>query len=84
MTIEQGEKAHFSLEFVALARKNGVTVYSFSQTIQGAPSAKTLANFKAGGLAYRNLFVGQYTVRFLMGDSLSGRIGSVSAPLTVD
>jgi VWFA-related protein len=81
-TIEQGEKAHFSGEFVALARKSGVTVDSFSQTIQGTPSAETLAKIKAGGLAYNtylDLPVGQYTVCCLMRDKLSGRIGGVSA-----
>jgi hypothetical protein len=33
---------------------------------------------------YLELPSGQYTVRFLMRDNLSGKIGSVSAPLTVD
>lgn len=87
MTIEQGEKAHFSVEFVALALKNGVTADTVSQNIQGTPTPETLAKIKAGGLVYNNyleLPSGQYTVRFLMRDNLSGKIGSVSAPLTVD
>ena len=87
MTIEQGEKTRFSVEFVALAIKNGVTADTVSQNIQGTPTPETLAEIKAGGLVYNNyleLPSGQYTVRFLMRDNLSGKIGSVSAPLTVD
>jgi hypothetical protein len=87
MTMEQREKTHFSVEFVALALKNGITVDSLTQNIQGTPTPETLAQIKAGGLTYNNyleLPSGQYTVRFLMRDNLSGRIGSVSAPLTVD
>ncbi len=72
------------MEFVALALKNGVTVGNFSQNIQGTPTPETLTKIKTGGLSYNNyleLPSSQYTVRFVMRDNLSGRIGSVSAPL---
>jgi VWFA-related protein len=49
MTIEQGEKTHFSVEFVALALKNGVTADTVSQNIQGRPHLKRWQKLKPEG-----------------------------------
>ena len=46
-----------------------------------------MAKLKNEGLAYANsleLLPGQYMVRFVVRDNLTGKLGSVSAPLTVD
>src|SRR5580704_247500 len=50
----------------------------------GADPASALDKIKAEGIFYRNaleLLPGMYQVRFVVRDNLSGRIGSVSAPL---
>jgi VWFA-related protein len=87
VTIQQTDKSHYDLDVFFMAMKNGAAADSYGQTIQGTPTAETLAKMKADGLAYNNsleLGPGEYTVRFVVRDNLSGRVGSVSAPLTVN
>jgi VWFA-related protein len=76
------ENGRFQLEFVAMARDlAGKTVAELSQTIRG-PATDQLRN----GFTYRNAAIlspGEYQVRFVFRDSLSGQIGSVLAPLRV-
>lgn len=87
ITVGHGEKAGFDLDVFFVAIKNGVAANSLSQTIRGTPTPETLAKLRADGLAYKSsleLPPGQYTVRFVVRDNLSGRLGSVSAPLTVN
>jgi len=60
---------------------------TISQTLEGPTSADTVTKLRADGLTYNNRLVlpaGQYTVRFVVRDNPSGRVGSVTAPLTVD
>ncbi len=88
VTIE-GERNLMDLEFaiIALTAKSGTAADTISQTLQGAAKPETLAKLRADGLAYSNaleLPPGQYTVRFVVRDNPSGKIGSVSAPLTVN
>lgn len=88
VTIE-GERNQMDLEFaiIALSSKSGTTADTISQTLQGAAKVETLSKLRAEGLAYSNtleLAPGQYTVRFVVRDNPSGKIGSVSAPLTVN
>ncbi len=88
VTIE-GERNQMDLEFaiIALTAKSGTAADTISQTLQGAAKPETLAKLRAEGLAYSNtleLPPGQYTVRFVVRDNPSGKIGSVSAPLTVN
>ena len=83
----QEDKPGFDLDVLSVAIKDGVAANSLSQTVRGTPTAETLAKLKAGGLAYKNaieLPPGKYTVRFVVRDNLNGKIGSVSAPLTVN
>jgi len=87
VTIEQTNDTHYDLDFFFMAFKNGSAADSYGQTIHGTPSAETLAKLRTDGLAYNNsldLPSGEYTVRFVVRDNLSGKIGSVSAPLTVN
>jgi hypothetical protein len=88
VTIE-GEHNQMDLEFaiIALASKSGTAADTISQTLQGAAKPETLAKLRADGIAYNNeleLPPGQYMVRFVVRDNPSGKIGSVSAPLTVN
>lgn len=86
VTIE-GERNVFDLDFMAIATKDGSTVASVTQPAKGALSPENLAKVKASGVLYSNSFVlppGSYQVRVLVRDNLSGKMGSVTAPLTVD
>lgn len=88
ITIE-GERSSLNLDIavVALTAKNGTAADSLSQTLQGAAKPETLAVLRSQGLAYNNLLElppGQYSVRFVVRDNPSGKVGSVTAPLTVN
>lgn len=86
VTIE-GARNVFDLDFLAVATKDGNTVASVSQPAKGALSPENLAKVKASGVLYSNSLLlppGSYQVKVLVRDNLSGRLGSVSAPLTVD
>ena len=85
--IDQGDRNKFDVDLVAMAIKNGVDAADVAQTLRGAMPADMLAKVQSGGLSYRNhlqLAPGEYSVRFVVRDNLSGRIGSVTAPLTVN
>jgi VWFA-related protein len=78
----------FNLEFAAVAYKEGKNAGHAGDSLQGHLKDATLAKFKVKGLNYEdslsNLSPGEYRVRFVVRDNLSGRVGSVSAPLVVN
>ncbi len=85
--IDEADKNRFELEFVARATKKGTIADTVGQTINGTLPPDALAKIKADGIFYRNsldLARGEYRVRFVVRDNLSGRIGSVIVPLTVE
>ena len=88
VTVE-GERnlVNLDIAIVAFRSKTGATADTISQTLEGPTSAGTLTKLRADGLTYNNtlrLPAGQYTVRFVVRDNPSGKVGSVTAPLTVD
>ncbi|MGA8022974.1 MAG: VWA domain-containing protein [Candidatus Acidiferrales bacterium] len=85
--IDERDKNRFDIDFIAQATKVGAPVRDAAQTIKGAVPAASMDKIKADGILYQNaleLPAGDYQVRFVVRDNLSGRIGSVSAPLTVN
>lgn len=85
--INEADRNRFDVEFLAQATKKGVTADTVGQTIKGTLPANALARVKADGIFYKNsldLAPGEYQVRFVVRDNLSGRIGSVIVPLTVN
>jgi VWFA-related protein len=85
--IDEADKNRFDVEFVARATKKGVVGDTVGQTIKGTVPPNGLAKIKADGIFYRNSFdlpPGEYQVQFVVRDNLSGRIGSVIVPLTVN
>lgn len=85
--IDEADKNRFDVDFVAQASAKGNPVSSAGQTTKGTVPAANLAKIKADGIFYQNaleLPPGSYDVRFVVRDNLSGRIGSVTAPLTVN
>ena len=85
--IDERDKNRFDIDFVAQASKVGAPVGNAGQTIKGTVPAASMDKIKADGILYQNaleLPAGNYQVRFVVRDNLSGKIGSVSAPLTVN
>jgi VWFA-related protein len=85
--IDEADKNRFDVDFIAQATRNGAPAANAGQSIKGMVPPASLAKIKAEGIFYNNaleLPAGSYQVRFVVRDNLSGRIGSVSAPLTVN
>lgn len=90
----EGTQNAFNLAVAAVAtksagKKEGVSVVAdnVSEDVKGNLKPESVANLRSHGLAYNNvleLAPGQYSVRFVVRDNLSGRMGSVSAPVTVN
>ncbi len=85
--INEADNNRFDVEFVARAAKKGTIADTVGQTVKGTLPPNALAKIKADGIFYRSSFdlsPGEYQVRFVVRDNLSGRIGSVIVPLTVN
>jgi hypothetical protein len=85
--IDEADKNRFDVDFIAQATLNGAPVGTAGQTTKGTIPAAGLPKIKADGIFYQNaleLLPGSYDVRFVVRDNLSGRIGSVTAPVTVN
>jgi hypothetical protein len=87
-TIEDIAGQHkVSLNFVALARTpQGDDAVDFVKKIDGSLKPEVARQLDKGGVKFDSTVVlapGYYNVRFIVRDNLSGKIGSVTAPLTV-
>lgn len=85
--IDKADNNHMQFEVVAVAKMpTGQVADTVAQTREANLKPETVAKIEAGGLSYRNQFhlvPGEYSVRFVIRDVLTGRIGSVLAPLKV-
>jgi VWFA-related protein len=87
--IETGTPNRLNLDLLAYAftGKGEETAGNFAKNFEVALGDTQLPKFREKGLGYQetlDLPPGKYTVRFVVRDNLSGRIGSVSAPVTVN
>ncbi len=87
--IDVVDNNHVALDFVALAKTpEGKPVgQPVGKRIDLHSTAQQLATIREKGINYRDaldLAPGEYTVRIVVRDSLSGRIGSIAAPLKVE
>ena len=87
--IDSADNNHMELDFVALVKTpDGKAVdQPRGQKIDTHLTAEKLSSIRQNGVGYRgflDLAPGEYTVRFVVRDDLSGRIGSVAAPLKVE
>jgi len=85
--IDEADQNRFDVDFIAQATRQGASAGHAGQTIKGTIPASTLDKIKAEGIFYRNaleLPPGEYQVRFVVRDNLNGKIGSVSAALSVN
>ena len=87
--IDVVDNNHVALDFIALAKTpEGKSVgQPVGQRIDLHPTPKHLATIREKGLSYRgalDMAPGEYTVRIVVRDCLSGRVGSIAAPLKVE
>ena len=87
--VNDADNNHVVLEFMAMAKTpEGKPIdHPMGQKVDAHLTAEKLASIRQIGLAYRgalDLAPGEYTVRFVIRDNLSGRVGSVDAPLKVE
>ncbi|MGA9557053.1 MAG: VWA domain-containing protein, partial [Terriglobales bacterium] len=87
--IDTADNSHLALDFFAVARTpTGQQVDRPSgRKVDAHLTPEQLATIKQKGIGYRGtleLAPGEYNVRIIVRDSLSGRIGSVAAPLKVE
>src|SRR5581483_11065475 len=85
----QGTHNHVNLDVrvMATTKRDGKLADGVSQTIEADMQPDTVAKLHADGLAYNNtleLPPGEYMVRFVVRDNATGKIGRVTAPLTVN
>jgi len=85
--VVESDQNHMSLDFDAAAREPaGKIVASHGRTVEAHLKPEALVQIRSDGITYKgalDLPPGQYTVRFVVRDNLSGRMGSVAAPLAV-
>jgi VWFA-related protein len=87
--VNEADNNHLVLDFVAVAiTPEGKQVdRAMGRKVDAHLTPEKLAAVRQIGLAYSgalDLAPGEYTVRFVVRDDLSGRIGSVAAPLKVE
>jgi len=86
VTFGQHGGNHFQLDVLTIAEKGDKQVAKLTQVVQGGLPPDQLAVVKAHGVGYKNsleLPPGDYTVRFIVRDKLSGKVGTLSAPLSI-
>ncbi len=80
-----GDDNRLSLEFLAVARTGkGESAANFGQTFQKRLTPVQAEQIRGSGITYRNVIEvspGDYAVRFVVRDNVSGRTGSLVAPL---
>ena len=88
LSFDPAGRDQLNFDFDALAydkngKEAGQAMLSFTKPVP----AEQLASVRAKGIGFQNaleLSPGQYTVRFVVRDNVTGRVGSVTAPLKVD
>jgi len=86
-SVDESDQNHMVVDIAAVARNpNGDVVAERSQRIDSHLKADGLEQIQHNGMTYRNglqLPAGEYTVRFVVRDSIGNRTGSVAAPIKV-
>lgn len=88
LSFDPAARDALNFDFAALAfDKNGKEAGHALQRFTRAVPPEQLASVRANGVGFRNaleLAPGNYTVRFVVRDNVTGKVGSVTAPLTVN
>lgn len=85
--VDEDDHNHVVVDFAAVARtETGAPGGDMSQTLDAHLRPESLDQVQNHGMDYRGSLIiapGEYSVRFVVRDRLSGRMGSVLAPLKV-
>lgn len=91
VTLEGADQSHLNFDIAVAAyrdeSKDDKPVLTQGQTVDTAMTPQQLAMVRAKGITIsKNLEIGpgQYSVRLVVRDSSTGKVGSVTAPLTVN
>jgi len=91
VTVQAGTPSHLNFDFAAAAYANGTktdqAAATLGRTIAPTLTEEQLAVVRSNGMGFKNaleLGPGQYTVRVVIRDNFTGKVGSVTAPLTVN
>jgi hypothetical protein len=87
--VDESDNNRIAMEFVAVAKTpdGKQAAPPMGQKIESHLPAERAAALRQKGVAYAgalDLAPGEYTVRFVVRDNLTGRVGSVAAPLKVE
>jgi VWFA-related protein len=86
-SVDESDQNHMVVDIAAVAKNlNGDVVAELSQHIDTHLKSDGLEQIQHNGMTYRNglqLPPGEYTVRFVVRDSLGNRTGSIAAPIKV-
>ena len=87
ISVDEDDNNHISFDVIAVAKNSdGSITGTLERPFEAHVRAPNLAKFQQAGMFYEGklqLPQGKYLVRVVVEDRLTGRIGSVSAPLTV-
>lgn len=85
--VDESDRNHLNLEIVALARKpDGEPADQFAEHLETNLKPESMSALHKDGVNYNSHLQvppGEYIVRFIVRDNLTGRVGSVRAPLKV-
>jgi hypothetical protein len=89
LTFDPSAQNSLNFDFVAMAfnAKDGKQAGQVSFNFDKAVPEEKMATFRTNGVVLKNsleLAAGNYVVRFVVRDNVSGKVGSVTAPLTVN
>lgn len=86
--VDEPDRNRFAIDFWVSARTpSGASGGDTEQTMEGHFKPETYERFRNKGTDYRGALTvapGDYSVRFVVRDRLSGRIGTVTAPVKVN
>jgi hypothetical protein len=86
-SVDESDQNHMVVDIAAVARNlSGEVVAELSQRVEAHLKSDGLEQIQHNGMTFRNgldLPPGEYTVRFVVRDSLGNRMGSVAAPVKV-
>jgi VWFA-related protein len=84
--VDDGDGNHIGMTITAVAQDADRTTQLLTRDIDGRLAPDRLQQFAKSGLNYSasvEMTPGRYSVRFVVRDRISGRIGTVTAPITV-
>lgn len=83
----EAQTGKLNIEFIGIARaRDGSVAGQFGQKIDRTLPPEAMASIQKGGIGYKNTFElapGDYLVRFIVRDNITGRVGGVSTLLKV-